>query len=115
MNKPTPKDLDFIKNKFHKQRTNWVKIGMSTCGIAAGAEEVYKIFLEEKEKRKLDISIEKCGCIGMCYAEPLVEVCVDKMPQVVYGKVDKETALAIIDKHICGKRLLNDHLYGVKE
>src|SRR6056297_3596124 len=49
-----------------------IKVGMDICGIAAGADEV-KDFLDEKLKDK-DIEITEVGCIGHCYAEPLVEV-----------------------------------------
>src|SRR6056297_1058876 len=49
-----------------------IKVGMASCGIAAGADEV-KDFLDEKLKDK-DIEITEVGCIGHCYAEPLVEV-----------------------------------------
>ena len=50
-----------------------IKVGMASCGIAAGADEV-KDFLEEKLKDRKDIEILDVGCIGHCYAEPIVEV-----------------------------------------
>ncbi len=49
---------------------NRIKVGMASCGIAAGADEVY----EYLENNIDDIEITKVGCIGHCYAEPLVEV-----------------------------------------
>ncbi|MFO7815571.1 MAG: NADH-ubiquinone oxidoreductase-F iron-sulfur binding region domain-containing protein [Halanaerobiales bacterium] len=49
-----------------------IKVGMASCGIAAGADEV-KDFLDEKLKDR-DIEVLEVGCIGHCYAEPLVEV-----------------------------------------
>ena len=47
-----------------------IKIGTGSCGIAAGAEEVFEYF---KENIK-DIDIVEVGCIGHCYAEPIIEV-----------------------------------------
>lgn len=47
-----------------------IKIGMASCGIAAGADELYQVL---KEKCK-GIKLEKVGCIGHCYAEPLIEI-----------------------------------------
>jgi NADP-reducing hydrogenase subunit HndB len=32
------------------------------------------------------------------------------MPTIVYGTVDKDTALKIVRKHILGKVLINDHI-----
>ncbi len=51
-----------------------IKVGMASCGIAAGADEVYDYLQENVE----NIDIIKVGCIGYCYAEPLVEVETDK-------------------------------------
>jgi NADP-reducing hydrogenase subunit HndB len=105
--------LNEIRNQPEK-REEYISIGMSACGIAAGAEEVYKILVEEVKKRKMPIAVTKCGCIGMCYAEPLVEVKVRGMPVVTYGKVNKDTALRILEEHVSGKKLLNDCIYDVK-
>ncbi len=92
-----------------------ISIGMSACGLAAGAEEVYKTLVEEVKKRDLAVDINKCGCIGMCYAEPLVEVRVKGMPTITYGKVTPEIAVKILEKHVAGKMLLNDLIYGMRE
>lgn len=112
--KLTKEKLDQMRNKAAQTKPNWIKVGMSTCGIAAGAKEVYDTLLSEKEKHKLDIAVDKCGCAGMCSVEPLVEVRIEGMPQVIYGRVDKEVALEIIDKHVISRRLLDDHIYGIK-
>jgi len=110
----TPQKLDELKKQGDGHKKNWIRVGLSTCGIAAGAQDVFDKLCEEKEKRNLDIFVERCGCAGKCYAEPLVEVRIEGMPQVVYGRVDVATALEIIDTHVLGKKLLNDHIYNVK-
>ncbi|MCU0666472.1 MAG: (2Fe-2S) ferredoxin domain-containing protein [Candidatus Omnitrophica bacterium] len=97
--------------KAKKKPSKWIKIGTSTCGLAAGAEEVYNAMVEEIKKKGLDVEVKKCGCLGMCCVEPLVEVHVDGLPDVVYGKVDKEGAAKIVEKHICGGLLVKDHIY----
>jgi len=51
-----------------------IKIGTGSCGIAAGADEVLTFFHENIK----DIEVTEVGCIGHCYAEPLVEVETDK-------------------------------------
>ncbi len=97
--------------KARSKETNYIKVGMSTCGLAAGAQETYDIFKEEIERLGLDIKLKKCGCLGMCFAEPLVEVALEGLPTVIYGKVDVTTAHRIVDEHICSKRIVNDHVY----
>lgn len=114
MAKITKKDLDTIKAKYAGEDRNWIKVGFSTCGIAAGAQDVYDTLVEEGRKHNADVEIKKCGCVGMCSAEPLVEVHIKNMPTVFYGKVDKEVATKIMEKHVGGKMLLNDRIYDLK-
>jgi (2Fe-2S) ferredoxin len=113
MKKLDPKKLDELKNKLQSEEKNWIKVGMSTCGIAAGAGEVYTTLIEEAKKRSLNVKVSKCGCLGMCSIEPLVEVNAAGLPRVVYSKVDKTVAAKIIDKHVAGGRLVNDHIVSL--
>jgi len=64
-----------------------INIGMASCGIAAGAEEVKEFFLKNIADK--DIDIVDVGCIGHCYAEPLVEVITEK-GRFLYEKVKPE-------------------------
>ncbi len=75
-----------------------VKVGMASCGVAAGAEPVYKK-LTELLKDRDDVEIKKVGCIGFCYLEPLVEI--EKgSSRITYGKVDEAIAEEIVETHI---------------
>ena len=111
MNKLTPDDLEKMSQGLSDKPKDWIKVGMSSCGIAAGAEEVFNFFVEEVKKRNLQIEIKKCGCAGACYAEPLVEVRVDGMPAVTYGAVNKDVATKILEKHVISKMLVNDCIF----
>ena len=111
MGKLDGKGLDNIKNTAKPEGDNWIKVGLSTCGIAAGADEVFTTFVEEAKKRNLTIDIKRCGCQGMCYAEPLVEVKTPGLPSVIYGRVNKEIAVKILEKHVCSNLLVKDHIY----
>jgi (2Fe-2S) ferredoxin len=113
MNKLTPGDLEKMNKAPSDKPKDWIKVGMSSCGIAAGAEEVFNFFVEEVKKRNLQIEIKKCGCAGACYAEPLVEVSVEGLPAVIYGAVNKEVATKILEKHVISKRLVNDSIFEI--
>jgi NADP-reducing hydrogenase subunit HndB len=89
-----------------------IMVGMGTCGIAAGARETMQTFVEQAEKMGLkNVVIKPTGCMGSCYAEPTVEVNMQGMPNVLYGKVNAEVAKRIMEKHVVGKQLLNNSLY----
>ena len=86
-------------------------VGMATCGIAAGAKQTLSAFLNELEAQNLsNVVVRQTGCMGYCYAEPTVEIRMPGMPDIIYGKVDPETAVKIVRKHILGKVLINDHI-----
>lgn len=110
----TPSDLTKLRDERVCSEKNWIKVGFSSCGIAAGAQEIFDVLCEEARKHNADIEIKKCGCVGLCSAEPIVEVFVKGLPQVFYGKVDRQTAVKIIEKHVCGRLLVNDHIMDIK-
>ncbi len=64
-----------IQTKARKSNETQVIIGMSTCGIAAGARKILAAVLEELAKRNLNnVSVLRPGCIGMCQKEPLMDI-----------------------------------------
>jgi len=77
-----------------------VKVGMATCGIASGAREIMKYFVEELEQQAVDALVTQTGCMGYCYAEPTVEVILPRREPVVFGFVNKTKAQEIIDSYI---------------
>ena len=82
------------------QKPNRIAIGLSSCGIAAGAKDVFLALEKEIVSKGLEISLTQCGCVGMCYAEPLMEVCSAEGPSVLYGGVDATSAQEILQRHI---------------
>jgi NADH-quinone oxidoreductase subunit F len=76
-----------------------VSVGMASCGIAAGAQQVYNKLREIKKADQLNIELTKTGCIGMCYREPLVEI-TDDTGSYLYGEVNEQKAVEIMEKHI---------------
>ncbi|MCK5197453.1 MAG: hypothetical protein KAR21_03840, partial [Spirochaetales bacterium] len=87
-------------------------IGVGTCGVAAGARETEKAFKDELTVQNLaGTVISETSCMGLCYAEPTVEVIVPGMPSVIYGNVDEATAREIVKKHIQERMLIDDHIF----
>lgn len=104
----SPEDLGTIKQAKLEKQGGFIRVGMSTCGIAAGSDRVYGVLEEEIKKRGIATELQKCGCLGMCHAEPLVEVAVPGMPRVIYSRVDEDAAREIIRRHIEKHKILQD-------
>jgi len=66
--------------------------------MAAGATQVSKALIEALEPH--GVPVKAAGCIGMCYAEPLVELIDAEGRHFMYGKVDDERVQGIVDRHV---------------
>lgn len=86
-----------------------VLVGLASCGIAAGANKVYDSIKTLKETDKIDFDLQRTGCIGMCYREPLIEI-IDDNGSYLYGEIDNEKAIEIINKHVRDQEPVREHL-----
>lgn len=90
-----------------------VRVGMSTCGIAAGARDTLDAIMEEVNKRQLsNINVTTTGCAGFCKNEPLVDVISPDGTVYTYQNVDEERAKAIVAQHLVNKKPVMDWLMG---
>ena len=81
----------------------WLRVGTALCGKAAGAEEVLLALRARLERDAVWAKVTEVGCLGPCYAEPLVDVMVPGTPRVVYGHVTSATMDEIVESHVVGK------------
>lgn len=77
-----------------------IKIGMATCGRAAGGMDVYAAFEEEIRKNGLSVEIASTGCIGLCSQEVIAEIELDGRTRLTYGNILPEAVPAIFEKTI---------------
>ncbi|MDZ7859383.1 MAG: NADH-quinone oxidoreductase subunit NuoF [Candidatus Krumholzibacteriota bacterium] len=83
-------------------------VGMATCGLSAGAKEIYDKFAEILSGNKKSFNLSRTGCIGMCYLEPLVEVR-ESESRVLYSRVTPEIAERIFREHILEGRIVEEN------
>ena len=89
-----------------------IKVGMATCGIAAGARPVLEALLDDADKRQLhNVSISQTGCIGMCRLEPIVEVFKDGQ-KYTYIHMTADKARKVIADHVVNGNPCKEYLIG---
>jgi NADH-quinone oxidoreductase subunit F len=115
------------KNERQNISTPKIHIGLSTCGIAAGAMETKAAFEETLAQRGIEAQIHSVGCIGHCYAEPWVIIENPETgfppifyPQVTAGKAKMLTKLYLEEgdprlEHILGAMEENEMIPSVWE
>ena len=85
-----------------------VRVGLATCGIAAGADKTYDQLVPLLAEH--GIVPERTGCLGMCFSEPLVEVITPTGDSYLYGGVTADKAAAIVEQHIVGGKPVEELL-----
>lgn len=82
----------------------FIMVGTATCGRAAGALGVVAAFQETLEDVQLDIPVIEVGCMGHCYAEPLVIISKpsSEYPPILYGYVTPDIARRLVQDYIVG-------------
>jgi NADH-quinone oxidoreductase subunit F len=87
-------------------------VGTATCGRAAGALAVIEAINSELAKHKIEANITQVGCIGMCYAEPLVEIVKPNRPHIFYGNITPQTVPQLIEGYLINDDMLPDLALG---
>jgi NADP-reducing hydrogenase subunit HndB len=88
-----------------------VTVGMGTCGIAVGARDTMKAFMNYIERDHIhDIIVTQTGCIGLCEYEPIVQVSMGEEPKITYGKVTPNIAERIVKEHILGGKSIREYI-----
>ena len=60
-----------------------IRVGAASCGMAAGAAPVLELLYKKAD----GIEVQEVGCLGHCYAEPMVEVITADGESILYGNV----------------------------
>lgn len=60
-----------------------IRVGAASCGMAAGAAPVLELLYKKAD----GIEVQEVGCLGHCYAEPMVEVITADGESILYSNV----------------------------
>ena len=113
--------MDF-ETRISKAKKSWdrlqngdlpvIYIGAATCGLAAGAGDLLDIVDEELAGLKTKARVVSVGCIGMCYAEPFVDVQLPGRSRVTYDRVDARKLRSILKSELVKGKPHSGHAMG---
>ncbi len=109
----TEAERRFQEMKGHNRQN--IFIGMATCGLASGAMEVKAAFEQALLERKLNAHIIPVGCLGHCYAEPLVIVDKPGFPPILYHDVTPGKARLLVKAFLEEGDPVFEHVLGALE
>ena len=77
-----------------------IRVGLGTCGVAAGAEHVRAALADEVRLSGAAGIVKTVGCNGMCHCSPMVEVIGRDGHSALYGHVTLEGARRLAHKYV---------------
>ena len=95
-----------------ESRRPWLRVGTALCGQAAGANAVVAALKDALQSQGVDARVSEVGCIGLCYAEPLLDVQLPGGPRVFYGNFDPEQAAKVVSAHVAGGQPVDELALG---
>ncbi|MCL0095211.1 SLBB domain-containing protein [Dehalococcoidia bacterium] len=75
----------------------YIMVGTATCGRAAGALDTLEAIGQTIARLGVDVRLLQVGCMGHCYAEPLVIISKPGYPPICYAYVTSEIAGRLVE------------------
>lgn len=115
-----PEDITKIAEKMHAAAnlrdgvgTARIIVHMGTCGIASGAREIMKAFMEELDKSgRKDILFTTSGCAGLCSHEPMATIERKGETPVKYVELTADKVKEIFEKHVVNGNIVTEYALG---
>ena len=92
-----------------------ILIGTGTCGKAAGADETMAAARALLEQEGIPANMFAVGCLGLCFAEPLVELSKPGSPHMLYGNVTPGEMPGLLSAYYREEDLCADRAVAVME
>ncbi|MCP4683799.1 MAG: NADH-quinone oxidoreductase subunit F [Desulfobacterales bacterium] len=110
-------DAEARQKAFKEARAPKIYIGMATCGLAAGALDTKNAFETTLNELNIEAIIRQVGCLGHCYAEPLVIIDhpLSGFPPIFYHQVSSGKAKMLVKSFLEGGDPLFEHVLGAME
>jgi NADH-quinone oxidoreductase subunit F len=89
-----------------------ILIGTATCGRAAGALDVLEAVQNKLKREGITAHVIEVGCIGLCYAEPIVTITKPERPGICYGNITPKKAQEVIESYIINDNPLAELALG---
>ncbi|MBI4220988.1 MAG: SLBB domain-containing protein [Chloroflexi bacterium] len=78
----------------------WIRVGGGVSGESAGADAVTAAIVRALDGIGKRANVSRVGMLGLCYAEPLVDIMLPGGHQIFYANVTPESVQEIVESHI---------------
>ena len=82
------------------------------CGHAAGAFRVANRLKTVLSERSIKANLDEVGCLGLCYAEPLLDIKKPGRPRIFFNNVSSDDVEQIIEDYLINDLLPESRVLG---
>ena len=90
----------------------WIRVGTAMCGHAAGAYQVIDALKAELQARDIPAVVHEVGCLGICYAEPLVDILKPGSSRLILRNVTADDVPEIVNNYLVNGTVPHDSAIG---
>ncbi len=98
----------FLRTKVTKPT---LYLGAGTCGLGAGAAKTKEAIHHYATAKGIDVDLIEVGCIGLCSAEPLLDVQLPQRTRVSFKNITADKVEALLDA-VLANSIPEEHLLG---
>lgn len=93
-----------------KAKTEWdvlttdsqllITVGNATCGRSAGSLDVMETIQSETARLSIESNLIEVGCVGLCFAEPIVYIRKPDSPGIFFGNVTPNKIRGLLENYL---------------
>ena len=114
---PTYEEIKQTADELWKNLTEgpepWIRVGTAMCGHSSGAYEVIDALRGALESQNIAARIDEVGCLGVCYAEPLVDILSPgTRSRLFFRNVSPDDVSSIVSSYLASGELPANKVFG---
>ena len=91
----------------------WIRVGTALSGQSVGASEVIDALRKTLESENISARIDEVGCLGLSYAEPLVDILLPgSESRLFFRNVTPDDVPSIVGSYLISGELPSDKVFG---
>lgn len=90
----------------------WIRVGTAMCGSASGSSKVLEAIESYVAKHNIEVNVDEVGCLGICYAEPLMDIMLPGESRLFLQNVDAEDVPKLLDSYVLNNQVPKQNVLG---
>ena len=90
----------------------WIRVGTAMCGHAVGAFQVVDALKAELDRQGVEATLDEVGCLGICFAEPLVDIMRPGSSRLFFKNVAPDDVPDLVETYLINGTVPADKALG---